>query len=608
PKVDLSVGEDGAGGIGVLADDVRIVNKGSIVGGLGGDGVTRASAVRFNTGSDNRLELHPGSTVVGAVEIGPGASATLQTIAPAMGNSAIQLGSLVLGGNGIVDTAGSTVLITPFAGVSGAGSLEKTGPGKLELWGINTYGGGTLLRQGELSIGQDESFGAIGATLVIDGGTLSVPQPLLIYRPVVLGAGGATLDINDEQLGLGGTISGSGGLVKEGSGVLMLLRSSASSYTGSTHVREGTLRTHGPGLLSPASAMVLDAGTLLNLNGHDQVSASLEGAGEVFLSIGNYTVGDDSSTRFDGTITGRGSIVKTGSGTLYLSGVNEQSGGTKIEGGRVTIEQDRNLGARGATLVIDGGTLGVAQTTALDRPVVLGAGGATLDTTDASLGLAGGVSGTGGLVKEGSEFLIFQGDTASSYSGSTHVRKGTLRTNGADLLSPTSAMVLDSGTRLNLNNHDQVSASIEGTGEVNLGSAVYTVGDDRSTRFGGAIAGSGQLRKQGAGTLTLDGTSTFNGGTMLKQGRIDVGSAAALGSGPLAMDDNTTLGFTADGLVLANDIVLTGSNDPVIDTGAMTETLNGVISVMARVSITGSLLPVSTMSFASTSPSAVKPR
>ncbi len=96
--------------------------------------------------------------------------------------------------------------------------------------------------------------------------------------------------------------------------------------------------------------------------------------------------------------------------------------------------------------------------------------------------------------------------------------------------------------------------------------------------FGGVISGSGSVTKLNGSTLTLTGANTYSGGTALKGGQITVGHNTALGSGTLAMDEGTTLGFASDGLNLANAVVLTGTSDPVIDTGAFTETLSGVIS------------------------------
>lgn len=88
----------------------------------------------------------------------------------------------------------------------------------------------------------------------------------------------------------------------------------------------------------------------------------------------------------------------------------------------------------------------------------------------------------------------------------------------------------------------------------------------------------GSIVKVGSGKLTLSGANTYTGGTALKEGRLDVGHSQALGTGALAMDDGTTLGLSADGVNIANAIRLTGTSDPVIDTGAFSGTLSGDIS------------------------------
>lgn len=70
-------GADGAGGVGVLAEQgATIVTAGNIVGGLGGDGATRAAAIRL-LGSDAQLELQTGSTIVGYVDATSGKNNTL---------------------------------------------------------------------------------------------------------------------------------------------------------------------------------------------------------------------------------------------------------------------------------------------------------------------------------------------------------------------------------------------------------------------------------------------------------------------------------------------------------------------------------------------------
>ena len=96
--------------------------------------------------------------------------------------------------------------------------------------------------------------------------------------------------------------------------------------------------------------------------------------------------------------------------------------------------------------------------------------------------------------------------------------------------------------------------------------------------YAGTISGPGGLTKTGTGTLTLTSANTYAGDTVLRKGGLVIGNAAALSTGTLLMNDNTTLGFAADGLTLGNAIALTGVADPTIDTGVFTETLAAPIS------------------------------
>ena len=91
---------------------------------------------------------------------------------------------------------------------------------------------------------------------------------------------------------------------------------------------------------------------------------------------------------------------------------------------------------------------------------------------------------------------------------------------------------------------------LTGEGTLNLGSEALVLGvfplnpgsgsaaadgPGYSSAFAGTLAGSatGGLVKAGTGTVTLTGTNTYGGGTSILGGRLEVGSAAALGTGDL---------------------------------------------------------------------------
>ena len=167
-------------------------------------------------------------------------------------------------------------------------------------------------------------------------------------------------------------------------------------------------------------------------------AGSIAGAGLYSLGSKQLTVGSNNlSTTVSGTIadgglgggTG-GSLVKVGTGTLTLTGANTYSGGTTINAGLVNFSAAGNFGTGMVTL--NGGGLQWAAGTTTDissRLAPLGASGATFDTNGNTVTLATGLSGTGGLTKQGEGLLNLTGN--NTYTGPTTVNAGTLKVNGS---------------------------------------------------------------------------------------------------------------------------------------------------------------------------------
>ncbi|WP_084319927.1 S8 family serine peptidase [Herbaspirillum huttiense] len=86
----------------------------------------------------------------------------------------------------------------------------------------------------------------------------------------------------------------------------------------------------------------------------------------------------------------------------------------------------------------------------------------------------------------------------------------------------------------------------------------------------------GSLVKTGEGSLTLSGNNSYSGGTRLEGGTLGVASSTALGTGPLAMSDGTTLRAAADQLAMGNVVSVSGEGR--FDTQAFTLTLNAGIA------------------------------
>ncbi|EEJ3545243.1 autotransporter outer membrane beta-barrel domain-containing protein, partial [Salmonella enterica subsp. enterica] len=140
-------------------------------------------------------------------------------------------------------------------------------------------------------------------------------------------------------------------------------------------------------------------------------------------------------------------------------------------------------------------------------------------TNDAVLALntggdfANNIGGTGSVVKSGDETLTLSG--SNTYTGGTLISSGTLVANDVNAL---------------------------GTGDVtdNATLMLNTGGD-----FINNIGGTGRVEKSGDDTLTLSGSNSYTGGTLISSGTLVATNVDALGSGDVT--DNATLELNTGG-------------------------------------------------------------
>ncbi len=237
-----------------------------------------------------------------------------------------------------------------------AGKVVQMGPGTTILTGTNTYSGGTTISAGTLSVSRDANLGAAAGGLTFNGGVLQITgTSFTTARAITFGNGGGGLDIADAAFTftLGTALTGPGGFSKAGPGTAVL--SGANTYSGATSVTDGTLRANAAGAFSPNSAFTVAAGATLALNGFTQSIGSLAGAGTAAIGAATLTAGgNNSSTTFSGAITGTGGLVKTGSGTLSLTGTSAFTGATSLNAGMLVV----NGSLAGSVVTLNGGTLG----------------------------------------------------------------------------------------------------------------------------------------------------------------------------------------------------------------------------------------------------------
>ncbi|MBI5771329.1 MAG: autotransporter-associated beta strand repeat-containing protein [Verrucomicrobia bacterium] len=235
-------------------------------------------------------------------------------------------GTVALATDSAIGAAASTTLVVSGV-VSGSAALSKVGAGTVALTGTNTYTGATSISGGTLRIGADANLGTAPGTataghLALDGGTLNptATTTLDANRGIALGAGGGTLDTTaGTTLTYNGIAAGTGSLTKAGTGTVVL--GGVNTYTGATTVNAGTLRLGGDTELSRSTAGAIASGATLDVNARTDTVGSLAGAGTVAMAGGALTVGaNNTSTTFSGVVSGGGTVTKSGTGTLTLSG------------------------------------------------------------------------------------------------------------------------------------------------------------------------------------------------------------------------------------------------------------------------------------------------
>ncbi|MEP5367225.1 autotransporter domain-containing protein, partial [Parvibaculum sp.] len=318
--------------------------------------------------------------------------------------------------------------------------------------------------------------------------------------------GSAELEVDqDGDSAFDGLIAGTGSLVKLGSGILSL--TGANTFSGGTTLGEGTLRLEDDDAIG-TGALTATGGTLDYDDGID-LSNDIDLRANTNL---NVTTGAATQSGNIGETGGSFGIVKTGAGTLSLTGTNSYTGGTTVSAGTLK-----------------------GNTSSLVGDIVNNAALAFDQASDGSY--TGALSGTGTLEKTGAGILTLSG--ANSHSGATTVSAGTLRAGSASAFASDSAYTVNGGT-LDLNDFDLTMSALSGTGgTVDLGTAELEVDQDSDSVFDGLIAGTGSLVKLGSGILSLTGANSYSGGTTVEAGTLRAGSATGLSSGAYVLSGGT---------------------------------------------------------------------
>lgn len=448
---------------------------GTYAGNISGTGSTTISGGNVVTFAGNNGAA-TGDVVVtenSTLRAGPGNAIGNSTVV--LNNGTLDLNGTVedigglSGSNGQVDLSDSADLgvghndeTTTFNGsIFGNGSLRKEGAGTLTLRGTNSYTGGTSVNEGVLEGDTDSLQGVISNSTFV------------------------RFD-QDTSGTFNGTINGAGSVTKRGNGTVTL--NGTNSYTGGTRIERGTLR-----------------GT----------TDSLTGDLQMFSSNSGVEIDQNFNANFGNEIIGNGSLTKSGSGTVTLTGNVFNTGGTFVNSGTL----------RGTTDNLGGGFFGTLRTDG------------RLEWNQSSAGtIRRNISGTGDVTISGGGTVQFDGN--NSYQGTTRVSGSTLRLGTGNALSGSTTVALSNGT-LDFDGTAEDFGGLSGSGTVDLSSsAAMGVGyNNANTTFSGAITGNGTLRKEGTGTLTLTGNNSYSGATTVNNGQLRL-----TGSGDIDQSSSLTVG------------------------------------------------------------------
>ncbi|WP_233235076.1 autotransporter-associated beta strand repeat-containing protein [Bordetella sp. LUAb4] len=513
---------------------------GTFSGAIGGTGglVKEGTGTQTLTGANT----YTGSTKInaGTLAIGPGGSTASTSVvmltAAGTGYDISAAGAQTIGS--LQGVAGSTVALggndltlagvanANFEGViSGAGGLIKNGAATQYLSGANTYSGGTTFSGGVLVLGNNAALGTGTVTVGADS-TLDTSSAVTLANGVILGAGSNLDSLTSLDLTLAGAISGAGGLIKDGAATLTL--TSANSYNGGTTINFGTLALGAGGSLAATGALDLAGiGTFDISTGGNQTVGALTGVMGSAVALGgnSLTFGTAANATLGSSIGGTGGLIKNGTGVQTLNGASTFGGGVTVNAGGLMVGNDAALGS-GVLTVSNAATLDSSAPVTLVNDVVLDAGLTVVGSNN--LTLNGAISGTGGLTKNGNATLTLNG--VNTYTGGTTVNAGTLALGAGASLASTGIVNLAAGSTFDLSagNGTQTFGTLMGSGTVLLGTLDLAVGDTTDTTFGGSVGGMGRLIKEGSGTTTMTGTSSYTGGTLINAGTLAIGAGGSL--------------------------------------------------------------------------------
>jgi len=416
----------------------------------------------------------------------------------------------------------------------------------------------TSLNIARYSIDQD-TFQGIPA---VDVGSLTLSNGIITLKPFTAGGGGgggvsfagpwnwtngsgnwsASNNWTSNSIatnGLSVGITGSGGTITNDT--VSTIGSLTYSNNAGTYTLTGT---------NPGQTLIISGGITNNSAANQTIGIALNTTSNQTFNAasGNIVLGAVSNTAIltlqegagksitaGGQISGNGSLIQSGSGTLNLNAANTYAGGTTLNGGTVVAGNSASFGS-GVIINASASTiLGVSNLSVgndLQLNAALG-----LDNQGNNWTQNGAISGTGALNLSGAGTTTL--GASNSYGGGTTLNGGTVvagnnNSFGSGSISVASNSTIAAGTAT-LNTTNAMAVASGQTVTFNTAVNAWTQS--------GSVSGNGGLTKESAGTLTLSGANTYSATTLLSGGTLQV-TGSLLGTGTVTVASGGTLSGT----------------------------------------------------------------